>query len=120
MCVDFDTRQRNVNVSRLFVSAVKITCWLISYLYTKFFLTTHFTFEVSFQACRKQIFTDSTWPAVTFYNINKMNPTPQQLRDYIDDIDAVLRAAIVAGTLKTVHEKEKGRIVSFSKIKFNF
>ena len=29
MCVDFDTRQRHVNVSRLFVSAVKITCWLI-------------------------------------------------------------------------------------------
>ena len=49
-----------------------------------------------------------------------MIPTPQQLRDYIDDIDAVLRAAIVSGTLKTVHEKEKSRIVSFLKINFNF
>ena len=75
---------------------------------------------MSFQACRKQIFTDSTWPPDTFYIINIMIPTPQQLRDYIDDIDAVLRAAIVFGTLKTVHEKEKSRIVSFLKINFNF
>ena len=39
--------------------------------------------------------------------------TPSQLRDFIDDIDAVLRAAAKAGTLKTVFDAERSRIVIF-------
>jgi hypothetical protein len=38
--------------------------------------------------------------------------TPQQLRDFIDDLDAVLRQAVVRQTLKQVFEAEKKRIVS--------
>ena len=40
--------------------------------------------------------------------------TPQQLRVYIDDLDAVLRTAIVEKRLKEVYEAEKHRIVRFS------
>jgi hypothetical protein len=36
----------------------------------------------------------------------------QQIRDYIDDVDAVLRAAVLSKNLKEVYEKEKPRIVS--------
>lgn len=39
--------------------------------------------------------------------------TPQQLRDYIDDLDAVIRQSVVRKTLKEVFENEKNRIVSF-------
>lgn len=38
--------------------------------------------------------------------------TPQQVRDFIDDLDAVLRSAVVGKKLKAVFEAEKKRIVS--------
>lgn len=38
--------------------------------------------------------------------------TPQQLREFIDDLDAVLRQAVVRKTLEEVFDSEKYRIVS--------
>lgn len=39
------------------------------------------------------------------------NYTPAQIRDFIDDLDAILRAAVHQQRLKEVFETEKGRIV---------
>ena len=44
--------------------------------------------------------------------------TPQQIRDYIDDLDAVLRGAVLRDELKEVFSSEKSRIVSLTKIFF--
>lgn len=41
------------------------------------------------------------------------NYTPQQVRDVIDDVDAILREAITTKTLKKVFGDEKRRLVSF-------
>jgi len=38
--------------------------------------------------------------------------TPKEVRDFIDDVDAVVRAAVVENTLKKVFEDERARIVS--------
>ena len=41
------------------------------------------------------------------------NYNPLQLRSYIDDVDAVLRAAAEAGSLEQTFEAERSRIVHF-------
>jgi hypothetical protein len=59
----------------------------------------------------KYILTDSL--STTSTNIINMSSyTPQQVRDFIDDLDAVLRSAVVGKKLKAVFEAEKKRIVS--------
>ena len=51
--------------------------------------------------------------STTSTNITNMpSYTPQQVRDFIDDLDAVLRRAVVEKKLKAVFEEEKKRIVS--------
>jgi len=40
--------------------------------------------------------------------------TPQQLRAFIDDLDSILRKAVLEGNLQEVFQKERPRIVSFN------
>ena len=48
------------------------------------------------------------------------NYNPLQLRSYIDDVDAVLRAAAEAGSLEQTFEAERSRTVRFFFLIFYF
>jgi hypothetical protein len=52
---------------------------------------------------------------ITYLHTTDMSSeyTPEMVRAYIDDLDAVYRQAIENGTLKDVFEQERSRIVSF-------
>ena len=49
----------------------------------------------------------------TFFITMAPNYNPLQLQSYIDDVDAVLRAAAEAGSLEQTFEAERSRIVRF-------
>jgi len=60
------------------------------------------------------------YPLIPFTSDLKMStkPTTQQVREYIDDLDAVVRASVVHNDFKAVFTAEQNRIVSYYSLSF--
>lgn len=93
-----------------------LKCW---YLFTRSHAgwVSQFSFFLSSHQHKSEMWVHQALPEILIWlghchpSSIMPNYTPAQIRDFIDDLDAILRAAVHQQRLKEVFETEKGRIV---------